>query len=228
MTETQERFLQAIAARVPVERVAELHLFPSLRQGQLESGVAVVAVELEGAAAESAPPGPDAGAPHRAGDGPPAVAGDHLAHPAAEPAGVPSAEPADDERCDPTDAAAGPPPDAAEPIEASAGPGEPGDGASAAGSPRVPGGRRAAHGAEARPRLTIYTAHYRLTIKGPDRGKWEIGVSADADAPLVTLEAVVRGVRHRAGDGADTERFSGDEFRAALAATGASGWPTPR
>ncbi len=68
-------------------------------------------------------------------------------------------------------------------------------------------------------RLTIYSAHYRLTIKGPDRGKWEMSVSAEADAPLVTVEAVVRGVRHRAGDGADTERLSGDGFRATLAAT---------
>jgi hypothetical protein len=77
-------------------------------------------------------------------------------------------------------------------------------------------------------RLTIYTAHYRLTIKGPDRGKWELGVSAEADAPLVTLDAVVRGVRHRAGDQADTARLSGDEFRAALAAEGAPAWATTR
>lgn len=137
MTETQERFLQAIAARVPVERVAELHLFPSLRQGQLESGVAVVAVERPEAPAGDAP--------------------------------------------------------------------EPGDPAGA--------------------RLTIYTAYYRLTLKGPDRGKWETGVAAEADAPLGTLDAVVRGVRHRAGDGAETERLTGDELRAALAAPA---WPATR
>lgn len=138
MTETQERFLQAIAARVPVERVAELHLFPSLRQGQLESGVAVVAVEQPEAAGRGAPgpPGPAAGA-----------------------------------------------------------------------------------------RLTIYTAYYRLTLKGHDRGKWETGVAAEADAPLVTLDAVVRGVRRRAGDGAETERLTGDELRAALAA---AAWPATR
>ena len=139
MTETQERFLPAIAARVPVERVAELHLFPSLRQGQLESGVAVVAVEQPAAA-----------------DG-----GDAL---------------------EPTAPAAG-------------------------------------------ARLTIYTAYYRLTLKGPDRGKWETGVAAEADAPLVTLDAVVRGVRHRAGDGAETERLTGDELRAALSAPA---WPATR
>lgn len=138
MTETQERFLQAIAARVPVDRVAELHLFPSLRQGPLESGVAVVAVEI---------PVPDS---------------------------------ADGE----------PPP----PLDANA-------------------------------RLTIYTAHYRLTLKGPDRGRWETGVAVEADAPLVTLDAVVRGVRHRAGDGAETERLSGDEFRASLAGAALGGPP---
>lgn len=137
MTETQERFLAEIATRVPLEQVAELHLFPSLRQGQMESGVAVVAVTLT--------PEPDA-----------------------------------------------PPPAA---------------GSNAAGD-----------------RLTIYSAHYRLTIKGPDRGKWEMSAAAEADAPLITLEAVVRGVRHRAGDGAETERLTGDEFRAALADAGGLAW----
>ncbi|CAA9336238.1 MAG: hypothetical protein AVDCRST_MAG11-2722, partial [uncultured Gemmatimonadaceae bacterium] len=74
-------------------------------------------------------------------------------------------------------------------------------------------------------RLTIYSASYRLTIKGPDRGRWETAVAAEADAPLVTLDAVVRGVRHRAGDSADTARLTGDELRAALAAPpGAAAW----
>src|SRR5215218_3834639 len=43
MTETQQRFLRAIAQRVPVEHVIELHLFPPIRQGGVETGVAVVA-----------------------------------------------------------------------------------------------------------------------------------------------------------------------------------------
>ena len=43
MTETQQRFLRAIAERVPKEQVVEVHLFPAIRQGGVETGVAVVA-----------------------------------------------------------------------------------------------------------------------------------------------------------------------------------------
>ena len=198
MTETQERFLKLIAERVPPDRVVELHLFPSLRQGPIESGVAVIAAE-----------------PTEVGGGRSEVgAGGTRPDPPGEAI---SDEPA---ACDPTDdAAAGSAlgssgesiPDAA--FEAG------GAGSDALGEegshlppppPDLP--RPTSH------RLTIYTARYRLTIKGPDRGRWEATVSAEADAPLVTLEAVVRGVRHRAGDAADTERLSGEEFRAALAA----------
>lgn len=121
VTETQIRFLRAIAAQVPPERVVEVHLFPALRQGPIETGVAVVA-------------------------------------------------------------------------EAGAMPGE------AAGEKHV-----------------VYSARYRHTIKGPDRGKWEADVVAEADAPLVTVEAVVRGVRQRAGESAEPERLDGDAFRAAVA-----------
>lgn len=45
MTETQQRFLRAIAERIPADRIAEVRLFPPIRQGQVESAVAVVAVE---------------------------------------------------------------------------------------------------------------------------------------------------------------------------------------
>ena len=49
-------------------------------------------------------------------------------------------------------------------------------------------------------RHVIYTAAYRLTLKGPDRGKWETNVTAEADAPIITVDAVVRGVQRRSGD----------------------------
>ena len=49
----------------------------------------------------------------------------------------------------------------------------------------------------------MFTARYRLTIKGPDRGKWDADVVEEADAPMVTVEAVVRGVQRRAGDEGD-------------------------
>jgi hypothetical protein len=43
MTETQERFLRTVLTRVPLDSVVELHLFPSLRRGTVETGVAVIA-----------------------------------------------------------------------------------------------------------------------------------------------------------------------------------------
>jgi hypothetical protein len=45
MTETQWRFLKAISDRVPGGQIVELRLFPAIRQGGAECGVAVVAVE---------------------------------------------------------------------------------------------------------------------------------------------------------------------------------------
>ncbi len=46
MTETQERFLRSVLTRVPVDSVVELHLFPPIRRGTLETGVAVIATVL--------------------------------------------------------------------------------------------------------------------------------------------------------------------------------------
>jgi hypothetical protein len=62
-------------------------------------------------------------------------------------------------------------------------------------------------------RHTVFTARYRHTLKGPDRGKWEMEMRAEADAPLVTLDAVVRGVMKRAGEPFEPERISGSAFR---------------
>jgi hypothetical protein len=45
--ETRTRFLAAIARQLPAERVIEVHLFAAMRQGGMESGVAVIAVERE-------------------------------------------------------------------------------------------------------------------------------------------------------------------------------------
>ncbi len=121
--DTRERFLQAIAAQVAVDRIAEVHLFAPIRQGGVESGVAVVAaIPFEG---------------HDVAD--------------------------------------------------------------------------------REPRHVVYTARYRLVLKGPDRGKWETNVVAEADAPLVTVDAVVRGVQRRSGDLEDPTRLDGDEVRATLA-----------
>jgi len=77
------------------------------------------------------------------------------------------------------------------------------------------------------PRIVVYTARYRLVLKGPDRGKWETSIVAEADAPLVTVEAVVRGVQRRAGDVDDPTRMEGDEVRAFAEARNPNQPPTP-
>lgn len=63
-------------------------------------------------------------------------------------------------------------------------------------------------------RHVIFTARYRVTVKGPDRGKWDFDLKAEADATLITVDEVVRGVGMRSGDASNIERLSGDEFRA--------------
>jgi hypothetical protein len=125
LTETRERFLIAIAAQIPAARIAEIHFFSPIKQGGVESGVAVV---VENAAPET-------------------------------------------------------------------------------------------------PRMVVYAASYRLTLKGLDRGKWEVSVVAEADAPLVAVDAVVRGVQRRSGDVDDATRMDGDEARALLDALAAKGRP---
>lgn len=122
--DTRERFLLAITAQIAADRIAEVHLFAPIRQGGVESGVAVVAaVPFEG---------PDI--------------------------------------------------------------------------------------ADREPRFVVYTALYRLVLKGPDRGKWETTIVAEADAPLVAVDAVVRGVQRRSGDLDDPTRMDGDELRAIVGA----------
>ena len=120
--ETRERFMAAIAEKVTASAIVEVHLFHPMKQGAIESGVAVVAMQ-------------------KGSDG------------SAENVGS---------------------------------------------------------------RLVVYTAKYRLTLKGPDRGKWEFSIQAEADAPLVTVDAVVRGVQRRVGDAQEPDRLTGDEFIASL------------
>jgi hypothetical protein len=74
-------------------------------------------------------------------------------------------------------------------------------------------------------RHVVYSARYRLILKGPERGKWESTVTAEADAPLTAVEAVVRGVLRRAGEDEEPERLSGETFRQALVA---EPWTAPR
>ena len=153
--DTRLRFLKSIAAQLDVERIAEVHLFPAIRQGGMESGVAVLALdpvrELASVAATD------------------------------EVEEVVAADDADEAE----DA------DSIEP--------ETDDEADARPTPR---------------RFTVYTARYRHTLKGPDRGKWEVSVTEEADAPLLTVDAVVRGVQRRSGEVDEIVRMSGGEIAA--------------
>jgi hypothetical protein len=142
--ETRERFLRAILSEIPADRIAEIHFFPPIKQGGVESGVAVVAAWPE--------PPANVVASERSADVIPSEARD----------------------------------------------------LHAAEVPRHPPEER----------HVVYAARYRHTLKGPDRGKWEASVVAEADAPLVTVDAVVRGVQRRAGDVDDPTKMEGDEVRA--------------
>jgi hypothetical protein len=62
----------------------------------------------------------------------------------------------------------------------------------------------------------VFTARYRHVLKGPERGRWEVSVVAEADAPLAAVGAVVRGVQRRAGDVEPPEHLTGDALRDAL------------
>jgi hypothetical protein len=162
--ETRERFLRAIAERLSADRVEELHLFPPLRQGGVESAVAVIAARL-------VPPAPDL-----ADVAPSDVVAES---PADEPISVHADVPVDIPQAD-GQADAAPPND------------------------------------DAPARLTVYRAHYRLVVKGPERGAWEMGLIEEADAPPPTVGVVVRGVHERAGGDDEPERLTGDAFRIAI------------
>jgi hypothetical protein len=141
MTETQQRFLKAIAERVNGGNVAEVRLYPTVRVGPIESGVAIVATK------ETMP------------------------------------------------------------VEVSV------EQISADGDL---GGSELRMTAEQPDRLSILTAHFRHTVKGPDRGKWEFNMVHDANAPIETVESVVRGVARRAGEDGEPELLSGTDFQRAL------------
>jgi len=168
--ETRARFLTAIAAQLPIERIAEIHLFGAIRQGGMESGVAVIAVEL-----------PIAVSAEDAGDVVDVEAAGDFADAEAD------VEASDE----------GPYADADD-VEADVAP---------APAPR---------------RYTVYSARYRHTLKGPDRGKWETSVTEEADAPLLTVDKVVRGVQRRSGDVDEIVRITGDELRATIPAAAAT------
>ena len=147
MIETTERFLRDIAERIGLHSVDEVRLFPPLRQGGVETGVAVVA---------ALPLPPEAADDHVADEPPEALS---------ESAGEEFLPIEEEDR------------------------------------------EIIVH------RHTVFTARYRHTLKGPDRGKWEVDVQAEADAPLVTVDQVVKGVMKRAGEPFEPERITASEFK---------------
>lgn len=191
--DTRARFLASIAKQLPAERVIEVHLFGAIRQGGMESGVAVVAVELE-APVQAAPLVTSFDVD--GGYVPPAAVAE-----AAE-LETRSAVTVHDQLAD--EAAF-----VADEVTTDDSPYAP---ASVTPEPE----REAAVTPKPAVRFTVYSARYRHTLKGLDRGKWEVNVTEQADAPLLTVDAVVRGVQRRSGDADEVVRLSGDEFRAAL------------
>ena len=119
MSGGRERFLRAIAERLPSRRIEDIRLFAPMRQGGAESGVAVITAALDAAV-------------------------------------------------------------------------------------------------DAPVRYTIFRAQYRLTLKGVERGKWDVSVTEEADAPEGTVDDVVRGVLRRAGEESEPERLTGETLHAAL------------
>ncbi len=162
MTETQRRFLREIAARIGEGRVHEVRLFPAIRQGGIESGVAIVA------ARPPQPIPPDMSIP-------------------------PSEDFSDELDISPdietiipvvVDSDAAPPP-----------------------GPQID---------RDMPRYEILSARYKLVIKGTERGAWETEVRHEADAPLDTIDRVVRGVAMRSGEDGEPECIEIARFREAL------------
>ena len=146
MNEERARFLKAILDRIPLDRIAEIHFFPVIRQGHMETGVAVIAAEPETAMANPEPAVASAIGNRKSPEIPPAF------------------------------------------------------------------GLRQLQDV----RHVVYSAAYRLTRKGLERGKWEVDIKPEADAPLPTVDVVVRGVQERAGEGIEPQRYTAHELKTLL------------
>jgi len=171
VSEITERFLKVVLAHVPLDRIEELHLFSPLRQGGVETGIAVIAarvplVVVESSAAPELPFRDDLGEVAEVEEVAELVTDDLVAE---------------------------------EEIVADA------DDVAVIETMLVP-----------RLRHTVYTARYRLVQKGPERGKWEADVVAEAEAPLITVDLVVRGVQRRAGEESEIVRYSAPQLAHAV------------
>ena len=187
-SETRERFILDLVRQLAGAEIFEVHFFSPRRVSGVERGVAVIAARQVEAAVVDAEI-VEAVAEVVDGSGVEAL-GELAAEAAVEPA-APAPEGAAEEG------------EIVEPESMEL--------ESLDDSPYAP---EPAAAAEVPDRYTVLTATYRHTLKGPDRGKWEVSVKAEADAPLVTVDQVVRGVQRRAEDTDEVERMTGDEIRA--------------
>jgi hypothetical protein len=262
VSEVTERFLRAVIAKVPLDRIEELHLFAPLRQGGIETGIAVVAARAQ-AVVESAPmslDGPsdvdlpdvenavpieqegnqnteqDAQDEAQPVDLRDATATDLTAEPTAELTAEPTAELTADETTDgptatltedlPAEQVHNPALDVESSPYADEASGDTSIDASlstipdpiALASDPVDHVAPVVDDLPPAPRIrhTVYTARYRLVLKGPERGRWEADVVDEADAPLLTVETVVRGVQRRAGEETEILRYSERQIARAL------------
>ena len=224
MTETQQRFLRAIAERVPMGQVVELHLFPPIRQGGVETGMAVVAEDPRQpvvAVAESMESiEATAGLDEPVTDIETSAAGADFMVADIESVGLEAADTDDTDETDDIDDAV----DTDDIDDTKVEDASPYlDDEVAEEIVAVNGAANGHVAAPAVSRFIIHTARYRLTLKGVDRGKWEVDVVAEADAPLAAVDAVVRGVQRRSGEsGAEPDRLTSDAFLEALNAPLAS------
>ena len=247
-----ERFLRAIVDKVPLDRIEELHLFSPLRQGTVETGIAVVAarvivmeevvvvpaleLDFESGEAEQAEEIGQA----RAGEQAKAAeeedmveAGEQLAAILADERAPDAENSVEFERDEVEDSEAGQSvgdgfvrrdphddsPYADEPVQLKLVPSyeyldtDTGDARTPVVLEPEP---ITAESHEPRIRHTVYTARYRLIVKGPERGKWEMDVVDEADAPLLAVETVVRGVQRRAGEETATVRYDASQLARVL------------
>ena len=209
VSEVTERFLRAVIATVPVELIEELHLFSPLRQGTVETGIAVLAARVPLAAMEESSAEPELPFVEEASE-----AGERVETRDVEALAVEALD-------------VGAPEAAAPELEVVADAGDDDEDVSVVEQPLVEASADESDEADAvseepavkaeRPvRHTVYTARYRYVIKGPERGKWESNIKDEADAPLITVETVVRGVQRRAGEESEIVRYSGAQIARAL------------
>ncbi len=245
ISEITERFFRALLIKVPLDRIEELHLFSPLRQGGVETGIAVIAAreiivlppvadielpfEFEPVLGEAGDIDPALGEPIDAEDNDSVdadveaesevtVGADLEAHSdaviAAEvilEAALDGASPYAEDDLPPATIAA-----LAEMTDESSDEITATDDVATELANGISDIVEPAVAPTAIIRHTVYTARYRLVQKGPERGKWEADVVAEAEAPLITVETVVRGVQRRAGEESDTTRFTAAQIARAL------------